>query len=97
MLQVEGGSQQRGREGSLQGGRYSSGTPSGESLEQVRRSTSAAGLKHTQNFCCVVCYRDMYSVDSEKREIAPTSGEWNILQIKIIVKFCDQICFKYAK
>lgn len=45
MLGVEGGSQRRGQQGSLRGGRHSSGSPSGGSLEQVRRSTSAAGLK----------------------------------------------------
>lgn len=47
MLGVEGGSQQWGQQGNLRGGRHSSGSPSGGSLEQVRRSTSAAGLKHT--------------------------------------------------
>lgn len=49
MLQVEGGSQQRVQQGSLLGGRHSSGSPSGESLEQVKPSTSAADLKHTHS------------------------------------------------
>lgn len=86
MLGVEGGTQQRGQQGNLRGGRHSSGSPSEGSLEQVRRSTSAAGLKHTCSHSCAVCYRDMYSVDGKRRAKAPPGGELKKLWIHCILK-----------
>lgn len=86
MLGVEGGSLQRGRQGNLRGGRHSSGSPSGGSPEQVRRSTSAAGLKHTCSHCCAVGYRGMYSVDSKRRAKAPPGGELKKVWINSILK-----------